>query len=81
MAKCRIIDRLELTRRNTRLLHNNKETPRSEPPDNKLSNHVEYPKAEHKGDKCPMCGQYTLHHVEGCETCHACGYSKCAISW
>ncbi|RMF38026.1 MAG: adenosylcobalamin-dependent ribonucleoside-diphosphate reductase, partial [Alphaproteobacteria bacterium] len=27
---------------------------------------------------CPSCGQYTMHMAEGCMTCGACGYSKCA---
>ena len=77
MAKCKTIDRLELTRRNTRLLHNS----RDNPPDNEVNDIAEHRETERRGDKCPMCGQYTLHHVEGCETCHACGYSKCAVSW
>lgn len=81
MAKCKTIDRLELTRRNTRLLHNSKQTPRDNLPDKEVTGTSEYRETERKGDKCPMCGQYTLHHVEGCETCHACGYSKCAVSW
>ena len=29
------------------------------------------------GAACPMCGQYTLHWVEGCLNCTNCGYSKC----
>jgi ribonucleoside-diphosphate reductase alpha chain len=30
-----------------------------------------------KGDQCPECGQ-TISFEEGCRTCHACGYTRCA---
>lgn len=30
------------------------------------------------GSPCPKCGQPTLVHQEGCDSCLACGYSKCA---
>ncbi len=26
---------------------------------------------------CPKCGQPSLVRMEGCDTCHSCGYSKC----
>ncbi|HHV78404.1 MAG TPA: adenosylcobalamin-dependent ribonucleoside-diphosphate reductase [Firmicutes bacterium] len=26
---------------------------------------------------CPVCGLYSLAHVEGCLKCYACGYSEC----
>lgn len=90
MAKCRVIDRIAYTKGELKFINDSK-TPTEKPlakdpqhtltPSNKPIDMSEYREAEHKGDKCPMCGQYTLHHVEGCETCHACGYSKCAISW
>ena len=68
MSKCRIIDRLELTRTGKYIVigENEKEEPK-EP--------------EHHGEKCPKCGQYTLHMMEGCETCQSCWYSKCSIAW
>ena len=68
MSKCRIIDRLELTRTGKYVVigENEKEEPK-EP--------------EHHGEKCPKCGQYTLYMMEGCETCQSCGYSKCSIAW
>ncbi len=75
MSKCRIIDRLAYTKGELKFIDD------SNPPEEKQPVKDISPEPEHKGDKCPMCGQYTLHHVEGCETCHACGYSKCAISW
>ena len=89
MSKCRIIDRIAYTKGELKFIDSSnppekqpaKEPQRTLPPGNKLIDTSEYREAERKGDKCPMCGQYTLHHVEGCETCHACGYSKCAISW
>lgn len=67
MAKCKIIDRIAYTKGELKFVDDSKTTTEKTP--------------EPKGDKCPMCGQYTLHHVEGCETCHACGYSKCSIAW
>ena len=66
MSKCRTIDRLALTRQSSRLLNRN-EAPKNEP-------------VQH-GDICPKCGQHTLHHVEGCETCSSCGYSACSYVW
>jgi len=30
-----------------------------------------------KGDLCPECGQAALVNEEGCQRCHACGYSEC----
>jgi ribonucleoside-diphosphate reductase alpha chain len=27
--------------------------------------------------QCPKCGQASLTHQEGCDTCSSCGYSKC----
>lgn len=27
--------------------------------------------------QCPKCHIYALEHVEGCDICHDCGYSKC----
>jgi len=28
--------------------------------------------------QCPKCGSASLIHQEGCDSCHACGYSRCA---
>ena len=28
--------------------------------------------------QCPKCGGADLHHLEGCEVCGSCGFSKCA---
>jgi len=33
--------------------------------------------SEVKFGKCPSCKEYSMIPVEGCETCTACGYSKC----
>ena len=33
----------------------------------------------HHGGICPKCGQNTLHFMEGCMTCVACGYSACGL--
>ncbi len=30
-----------------------------------------------QADICPMCGNATLLFIEGCKTCHICGYSEC----
>ncbi|GIX13895.1 MAG: hypothetical protein KatS3mg118_1854 [Paracoccaceae bacterium] len=30
------------------------------------------------GPACPSCGQPAMQMIEGCMTCAACGYSKCA---
>ncbi len=70
MAKCRVIDRIAYTKGELKFVD-----------DSKMPTEKTEKLPEKHGDICPMCGQYTLHHVEGCETCHACGYSKCAISW
>lgn len=67
MSKCRIIDRLAYTKGEIRFV-GDKDT--SQP---------EAPEEVHHGDKCPKCGQYTLHHVEGCKTCVACGWTACGI--
>ena len=29
------------------------------------------------GDFCPRCGHGLVAHEEGCQKCHACGYSAC----
>jgi ribonucleoside-diphosphate reductase alpha chain len=29
-------------------------------------------------DLCPSCGTYSMEMVEGCRTCHACGFSNCS---
>ena len=29
------------------------------------------------GRQCPRCGQPTLYRSEGCDTCTACGFSRC----
>jgi ribonucleoside-diphosphate reductase alpha chain len=29
-------------------------------------------------DLCPACGTYSMEMVEGCRTCHACGFSNCS---
>ena len=29
------------------------------------------------GEPCPSCKRRTAHRMEGCLTCHQCGYSKC----
>ncbi len=29
-------------------------------------------------DLCPSCGAYSMEMVEGCRTCHACGFSNCS---
>jgi excisionase family DNA binding protein len=29
------------------------------------------------GKECPECGSLALVHEEGCQKCHACGYSVC----
>jgi len=28
--------------------------------------------------QCPKCGSASLLHQEGCDSCHSCGYSRCA---
>lgn len=30
------------------------------------------------GTKCPQCGEESLRYQEGCQTCGACGFSKCS---
>lgn len=66
MAKCRIIDRIAYTKGEIKFLDDKPE---------------KQPEIEQHGDICPKCGQRTLHHIEGCETCNACGYSACSIAW
>ena len=74
MAKAKTIDRLALTRRNSSYIRNRDKIPAPVPaPEEK--------QPEQHGDKCPKCGEYTLHHVEGCDTCMSCGYSHCSIAW
>jgi len=29
------------------------------------------------GEKCPNCGNHSAYMMEGCLTCHQCGFSKC----
>lgn len=29
-------------------------------------------------DLCPACGGYSMEMVEGCRTCHSCGFSNCS---
>ena len=59
------IDRLELTRKNSKFLRER---------DNRSQ---ELPQ-EH-GDICPNCGSRQLHHIEGCMTCAGCGWSACGL--
>ncbi|HVA85571.1 MAG TPA: adenosylcobalamin-dependent ribonucleoside-diphosphate reductase [Candidatus Saccharimonadales bacterium] len=35
------------------------------------------PRVRPSGDFCPRCGQGLVVHEEGCQKCHACGYSAC----
>lgn len=63
MSKCRTIDRLALTRQSSKHLQQ-----RGNPPEGQAH-----------GGICPKCHQHTLHFMEGCETCVACGYSACGI--
>lgn len=65
MSKCRIIDRLPLTKGELKIVGETEKQPET----------------TDRGEKCPICGQMTLQHAEGCETCYACGYSKCLIGW
>ena len=81
MAKCKTIDRLELTRRNTRLLRNSNNTQDNTTPNSEIPDMAGQPEQVQHGEKCPKCGQYTLHHIEGCETCASCGYSACSYVW
>jgi ribonucleoside-diphosphate reductase alpha chain len=32
----------------------------------------------HRGSACPRCGQFEMRMLEGCQTCMACGHSKCS---
>lgn len=36
-------------------------------------------KIPYEEDKCPECGNKTVNQG-GCDTCPACGWSKCSIS-
>ena len=69
MSKCRIIDRLAYTKGELRFV-GDQDAPQPEATEE-----------EHHGTKCPKCGQYTVHHVEGCETCASCGWSACSYVW
>ena len=71
MRRAKTIDRLELTRRSSKHLQQR---------DNPVPEQQDIPlEAQTHGDICPKCGQHTLHHVEACETCVACGYSACGL--
>ena len=70
MSKCRVIDRLAYTKGEIRFVGDN-DAPKPES--------SKAPEAVQHGDICPKCGQHTLHFMEGCETCVACGWSACGI--
>ena len=72
MSKCRVIDRLAYTKGEIRFVGDN-DAPKSES--------SQTPEEVQHGTKCPKCGQNTVHHVEGCETCAACGWSACSYVW
>jgi ribonucleoside-diphosphate reductase alpha chain len=36
------------------------------------------PEADRRFRQCPKCGQASIIHQEGCDTCVSCDYSKCA---
>ncbi|MBQ3447267.1 MAG: hypothetical protein IJG37_06475 [Synergistaceae bacterium] len=63
MSRAKTIDRLELTRRSSKHLRQ-RDTP---------------PEGQEHGGICPKCHQHTLHFMEGCATCVACGYSACGL--
>ena len=63
------IDRLELTRKNSKFLRERNNDIRVRV--------IEQPQV--RGDICPNCGSRQLHHVEGCMTCAGCGWSACGL--
>lgn len=78
MAKAKTIDRLALTKQNSAYLRDRDK--KHNPPEihNEPMNDIP-PEPEIHGDVCPMCGNSTLQHMEGCATCLSCGWSKCGI--
>lgn len=67
MSKCRIIDRLAYTKGEIRFVGN------------KDAQKTDIPEEAHHGNLCPKCGQHTLHFMEGCKTCIACGWTACSV--
>jgi len=65
MSKCRIIDRLALTKGVLRFKENELE---ESPPKHER---------EHRGEKCPECGEYSFFPEAECWNCKSCGYSYC----
>ena len=61
MSKCRIIDRLALTKGILRFRED--EPPKEE--------------QKHRGEICPECGKRTFFPEAGCWNCKSCGYSYC----
>ena len=71
MAKAKIIDRLELTKRKfSHSSSNFDDTPYEGV--NELP-----PEPDIHGDVCPNCGQKTLIHESGCVKCPSCSWSAC----
>ena len=67
MHKCRIIDRLALTKHGVIRLVNNEQEMGKAPPETL------------HGEICPECGNHSLFPEGGCWNCKSCGYSKCDL--
>ena len=67
MHKCRIIDRLALTKHGVIRLVNNEQEMGKAPPETL------------HGEICPECGNHSLFPEGGCWNCKSCGYNKCDL--
>lgn len=77
-AIARVIEQQLVKTKKEKKKDQNKETdiqPNINPPENKSSTMLKKKLGNIVG-VCPDCGA-ALYHVEGCNVCHSCGYSKC----
>lgn len=67
MRKCKIIDRLALTKHGVIRVVNDGQEMGKAPPETL------------RGEICPECGNHSLFPEGGCWNCKSCGYSKCDL--
>ena len=69
MSKCRMIDRIALTKGELKFVDDSKTQPEEQP--------AKDIQPEQHGEICPECGKRTFFPEAGCWNCKSCGYNYC----